>query len=257
MDSTLERTRTLEGSGQVYDAYTKEDFQVWQLLFESQTQNIQKYASEAFIDGLEKVNFTADAIPDFDETNKVLQKETGWQLVGVPGIVDDAEFFRLMSERKFPATTWLRKMSELKYLEEPDMFHDVFAHVPLLTNPHFADFLHAMSELSREYLHDAEAIHLLSRIYWYTVEFGLINESGNLKIYGAGILSSEGETVYSVGSKPMHFAFNPEQLLNSAYRKDIFQDRYFIIDSYAQLFESLKDIPALLEERLSKRTAIA
>ena len=164
----------------------------------------------------------------------------------VPGIVDDAIFFQLMANRKFPASTWLRKMSELDYLEEPDMFHDVFAHVPLLTNQAFVDFLQELSKIGLEYIDNKWAIELLSRVYWFTVEFGLIREAEGLRIYGAGILSSAGETLFSLSEKPKRFEYNVEQILNTPYRKDTFQDRYFIIDSYEQLYESLPEIKKLI-----------
>lgn len=245
-----EKYKTLLGEGQVYEAYTRNDFEVWKILFDKQIGNINLYASQAFRDGLNKVDFNRDQIPNFEKTNEVLLHETGWQLTGVPGIVNDDEFFQLMASRKFPATTWLRKMDELEYLEEPDMFHDVFAHVPLLTNPHFADFLHAMSQLGLRYLGNAEAIELLSRIYWYTVEFGLIREEAGLRIYGAGILSSAGETLYSVGKEPEHLPYDVTSILQAGYRKDVFQERYFIIDSYEQLYASLDEVLKGIERAL-------
>ncbi|MCA6073575.1 phenylalanine 4-monooxygenase [Fulvivirga sedimenti] len=243
---------TLKDGKQVHSNYTDEDKSVWKILFDRQRENLQRYASGEYLEGLETIGFNADEIPSFDKINKVLQATTGWEIIAVPGIVDDRLFFEYMSNRKFPATTWLRKMSELDYLEEPDMFHDVFAHVPLLTNVHFADFLYEMSRVSLDYINNPTAIELLSRIYWYTVEFGLIRENGQLKIYGAGILSSSGETTYSVSLDPMHFDFNAEHLLNSPYRKDVFQDRYFIIDSFENLYRSMHEIPEILKEKLDK-----
>jgi phenylalanine-4-hydroxylase len=245
-----EKGKTLLGQAQVYENYTEEDHQVWKILFDKQKPNIEQFACKAFKDGLDKVGFTPDHIPDFEKTNQVLLKETGWQLIAVPGIVNDEEFFELMASRKFPATTWLRKMDEIDYLEEPDMFHDVFAHVPLLTNAHFADFLHALSHLGLKYLGNTEAIELLSRIYWYTVEFGLIREE-ELRIYGAGILSSAGETHYSVSKDPVHLPYNVESTLQSAYRKDVFQERYFIIDSFEQLYASLDAVTRELDTALN------
>ena len=248
---------TLQGERQVYERYTAEDREVWKRLFERQKDPLHRYASAVYMQGLEDVGFNAEEIPSFDRTNEILGRLTGWQLVAVPGIVDDRSFFGLMAEKKFPATTWLRSMKELDYLEEPDMFHDVFAHVPLLGNAHFAEFLHEMSRISLHHIDDPVAIELLSRVYWYTVEFGLIREEGDLRIYGAGILSSAGETLHSVGNVPMRFEYNVEQLLNSPYRKDIFQDRYFIIDSFEQLYRSLDEIPHLLKDKLRKTVMFA
>ncbi|HHP7241939.1 MAG TPA: phenylalanine 4-monooxygenase [Cyclobacteriaceae bacterium] len=227
---------------QIYENYTAEDQKVWKILFERQIIKLPDAASKDHLRGLEKINFTADRIPNFEETNEILTKLTGWKLAVVPGIVPDYTFFQLMSNRNFPATTWLRKIDELDYLQEPDMFHDVFAHVPLLTNQNFVNFLEELSKIGLEYTGDDYAIEILSRIYWFTVEFGLIRENGRLRIYGAGILSSAGETEFCLSDKPLHFEFNVKQIAETEYRKDIFQDRYFIIDSYEQLYNS---IPAI------------
>lgn len=238
---------------QIYDNYKEEDFQVWKLLYDRQIKNLPLAASEAFLKGLDQVKFDPEKIPAFSETNEILEKLTGWKLAVVPGIVPDYTFFELMSNRNFPATTWLRKMEELDYLEEPDMFHDVFAHVPLLSNQHFVDFLQELSKIGLDYVGDDYAIELLSRVYWFTVEFGLIRESGNLRIYGAGILSSAGETKYSLSNEPQHHEFDIDQMLDTPYRKDVFQTQYFIIDSYDQLYHSIPEIKEKLQLTLQKR----
>ncbi|MEM6524938.1 MAG: phenylalanine 4-monooxygenase [Bacteroidota bacterium] len=257
METTTKRNiPTLKDMKQVYDAYTKEDHQVWKILFDRQIVNMPQAATKEFMIGLEKINFTADGIPNFEKTNDILRELTGWELVAVEGIVDDCLFFELMSNKKFPATTWLRKIKELDYLEEPDMFHDVFAHVPLLTNQAFVDFLEAISKIGHDHADDAVAIDLLSRVYWFTVEFGLIRENGEPRIYGAGVLSSAGETKYSLSSEPIHFEYHVEQMLNTPYRKDIFQDRYFLIDSYEQLYNSIDEIKTGLTEKLRKLEVI-
>ncbi|RED97467.1 phenylalanine 4-hydroxylase [Marinoscillum furvescens DSM 4134] len=237
---------------QIYGNYNKEDFEVWRILYERQIKNLPNAASKAHLEGLEKVNFVADEIPKFSETNEILQDLTGWRLAVVPGIVPDYTFFELMSNKRFPATTWLRKMEELDYLEEPDMFHDVFAHVPLLTNQSFVNFLEELSVIGLGYVGNDYAIELLSRIYWFTVEFGLIQEDAGLRIYGAGILSSAGETKYSLSEEPPKHAFDVRTIANTSYRKDVFQDRYFVIESYEQLYESLPEIKAVLAEMVEK-----
>lgn len=240
---------------QNYENYTAEDQKVWNILFERQFPSLPKAATKQFLLGLDQVSFTGEAIPNFEETNKVLRKLTGWEIYAVPGIVEDALFFELMANRKFPATTWVRKMSELDYLEEPDMFHDVFAHIPLLANQAFVDFLQAISKFGQEWIDDEWAIHLLSRIYWYTIEFGLIREDGEVKIYGAGVLSSSGETKYSLSEEPNHFEYDVDKILDTPYRKNSMQDNYFIIDSYEQLFDSLPDIKTKIEQRLKAKAA--
>lgn len=242
---------------QIYENYTAEDQQVWKILFDRQFPALPKAATKEFLTGLDKVNFTGDAIPNFENTNKILKELTGWEIYAVPGIVEDALFFDLMSNKKFPATTWVRKMSELDYLEEPDMFHDVFAHIPLLTNQAFVDFLQAISQFGHEWIEDEWAIHLLSRIYWFTIEFGLIREEEGLRIYGAGILSSSGETEFSLSNGPNHFEYDVDKILDTPYRKDIMQENYFIIDSYEQLYESLPEIKSKIEAKLKERESLA
>ncbi len=237
---------------QIYNNYTPEDFEVWRILYDRQIQNLPKAASKAHLEGLDKVNFVSEEIPSFEQTNEILNDLTGWRLAVVPGIVPDYTFFELMSNRRFPATTWLRKMKELDYLEEPDMFHDVFAHVPLLSNQAFVNFLEELSKIGLGYVGNDYAIELLSRIYWFTVEFGLIKEEAGLRIYGAGILSSAGETKFCLSDEPPKFDFDVRTIANTSYRKDVFQDRYFVIQSYEQLYQSIPEIKSVLAEMVNK-----
>ena len=236
---------------QDYARYTTDDQWVWQTLFDRQMRVLPTVASSRFLDGLPRVDFQAAKIPDFAEVNPLLDQATGWTLVAVPGIVDDRTFFELLAARRFPATTWLRTPAQLDYLEEPDMFHDVFAHVPLLTDAFFADFLQAMGTLALRYLHDARAVELLSRLYWFTVEFGLIAEDGGLRIYGAGILSSAGETRFCLSDEPVRRPFDVATILATPYVKDRMQDVYFIIDSYKQIADSLPALETELERLLA------
>lgn len=233
---------------QVYGLYTPEDFDVWKVLYERQLPNLQDKASAAYLEGLQLVDFKEDEIPRFEHTNAILERSTGWKLAVVPGIVPDYTFFELMSNKRFPATTWLRKMKELDYLEEPDMFHDVFAHVPLLTNQAFVNFLEELSKIGLHYVGNDYAIELLSRIYWFTVEFGLIREEAGLRIYGAGILSSYGETKFSLSDEPPKYPFDVRVIAGTDFKKDVFQDRYFFIESYEQLYEAVPDIKQVIAE---------
>jgi phenylalanine-4-hydroxylase len=236
---------------QDYAAYTPSDFWVWQTLFDRQMQVLPQVASHRFLEGLPRIDFLAAKIPDFSETNPLLVGATGWQLVAVPGIVDDRTFFELLAARRFPATTWLRTPAQLDYLEEPDMFHDVFAHVPLLTDRFFADFLQELGHVALRHLDNPRAIELLSRLYWFTVEFGLIAENGALRIYGAGILSSAGETAYCLGPVPARRPFDVAAILATPYAKDRMQDVYFVIDSYEQLAASVPELEAELTRQLA------
>ncbi len=238
---------------QIYENYTAEDQDVWKILFGRQFQNIKKVATTSFVEGIDLIYFTDKNIPNFVETNKHLKELTGWQVAAVPGIVDDDKFFELLSNKIFPATTWLRTREQLDYLEEPDMFHDVFGHIPLLANQPFVDFLQGLAKIGLKHINNEWAIHLLSRIYWFTIEFGLIREEGELKIYGAGIISSPGETKFSLSDEPEHFAYDVEAIIDSSYRKDTFQTKYFIIDSYEQLYGSLPLIEEILEKRVKEQ----
>lgn len=238
---------------QEYDAYTEEDFKVWRILFERQMPNLPKAASKAYLDGVELVKFTAEKIANFAELNEVLTKTTGWAVHVVPGLIDDDLFFGLLNNRQFPSSTWLRTMEQLDYLEEPDMFHDAFAHMPMLTNQPYVDFLENLSGIALKHIDNPWAIQLLSRIYWFTIEFGLIREDGELKIYGAGILSSAGETKFSLSNEPAHIAYEVRRIMNQEYWKDRFQDKYFVIENYEQLYESLPEIEKVLEEMLAER----
>ena len=241
------------GLRQQYENYSTEDQQVWNILFERQIVNLPQASTKEYLKGIERISFAADAIPNFEITNALLLDMTGWQLAAVPGIVDDATFFRLMANRHFPATTWLRKMEQLDYLEEPDMFHDVFAHVPLLTNQHFVDFLEALSKIALKHIDNPYAIELISRIYWFTIEFGLIREEGEVRIYGAGILSSAGETKFCLSEEPAHFEYDVAKIMHTAYWKDKFQDKYFIIESYEQLYHSISEIEQVLESMVKSQ----
>ena len=240
---------------QDYARYTADDRWVWRTLFERQLQVLPAVASRRFLEGLPRIQFQAGRIPSFAATNPLLDRATGWSLVAVPGIVDDRTFFALLAARRFPATTWLRTPAQLDYLEEPDMFHDVFAHVPLLTDPFFAEFLQALGTLALRHLHNPYAVELLSRLYWFTVEFGLIAEGGGLRIYGAGILSSAGETRFCLGDGATRWFFDVVHILVMLYAKDRMQDVYFVIDSYEQLVAAVPALEAELLRLLAAQSA--
>lgn len=235
---------------QHYNDYRKEDFEVWRILFERQAPQLKKFAAHEYLDGLEKINFTADKIPNIDETNNLLDAITGWQLIVVPGIIKEPDFFNLLSQKKFPATTWLRKKEQLDYLPEPDMFHDVFGHVPVLTNYHFTEFFQAIGNLGVKYLQHDNIVAMLGRLYWFTVEFGLIKTHEQLKIYGAGIISSYGETQFSLSDKPKYVDYDTELIMNTSYENDHIQDTYFVINSFEQLYHSINTIQEVIQKNL-------
>lgn len=233
---------------QIYANYTPEDFLVWKTLFNRQIKNLENKVSNEFIYSLEKVGFNAESIPDFIKVNKKLKSYTGWQLVTVPNISEAEEFFVFLSQKKFTTTCWLRTLQQLDYLEEPDMFHDVFGHTPLLSNKSYTLFFEAMGKLAVKYIDQKEIILKLQRLYWFTIEFGLINENNHIKVFGAGIISSKEETEHAIGNKSLKTDFNLIEILNHDFRTDILQDEYFVIDSFEQLSDSLKQFEMESEE---------
>ena len=234
---------------QDYAAYTDADHDTYRRLYERQRALLPGLASQAFIDALPSLG-ASDRIPRFEEVNERLYKATGWELVGVPGLIPEVPFFTLLANRQFPVTDWIRKPEEFEYIVEPDIFHDLFGHVPLLFNPVFADYVQRYGQggLKAQGLGSCE---MLSRLYWYTIEFGLIREAGELRAYGAGILSSSGELAYSVQSpEPQRIPLALERTLRTRYKIDTYQQTYFVIDSFEQLFEMTAADFAPIYERL-------
>ncbi|WP_020533415.1 phenylalanine 4-monooxygenase [Flexithrix dorotheae] len=237
---------------QNYSAYTAEDKQVWELLYNRQMEILPGRASTAFLEGIKKIGFVPQRIPNFEEVNQTLLGITGWQLEVVKGLIPNKEFFELLENKRFPATTWFRKLSQIDYLEEPDMFHDVFGHVPLLTDENFCGFLKGLSKIALKHINNEWAIEMIARLYWYTVEFGLIrNKEEGLRIYGAGILSSPGESIYALENKPIRTPYNIKEIITTPYIKDRFQEKYWVIKSYKQLYESVGDVALAIENELS------
>ncbi len=229
--------------------YTDAEHDRWRRLYARQMALLPRYAVKEYLDSVAGLEI-ADGIPDFRRINGKLAARTGFQIVAVPGLIPDEVFFRHLAERRFPVTWWLREESELDYLQEPDVFHDLFGHVPLLAHPVFADYMEEYGRAGPAAAH-AGAVTCLARLYWYTIEFGLIRSGGALKVYGAGILSSKGETVYAIESEqPNRIAFDLERVLSTAYRIDDYQQSYFVIDSFEQLFRETHKPFAPLYARL-------
>jgi phenylalanine-4-hydroxylase len=233
---------------QEYEKYTEEDHKVWSILYAEQMQQLPAIAAKDYLNGIKKVKFEPKKIPRFEVINEALAEATGWCVYVVPGLIPNKPFFEHLSKKEFPATTWLRTMAQLKYLEEPDMFHDIFGHVPLLSEAFFADYLNGLSNIILKYVENPYAVELMARLYWYTVEFGLIREDNEVKIYGAGILSSTGESVFSVSNQATHLPFDVNHIMDTPYIKDKFQAQYFVIDSYKQLFDSLPLIEQIIQK---------
>ncbi len=225
---------------QNWQAYTAAEHERWGRLLERQLALAQRYAAPQVLAGLARIGIER-RIPRFAAASEVLHRATGWRIVAVPGLIPESQFFAHLAERRFPVTVWLRSEAELDYLVEPDVFHDFFGHVPLLCDPVFADFVQAYGAAGVKATAE-RGLGMLARLYWYCVEFGLIRQGGVLRAYGAGILSSAGETAYSVDSdRPQRLAFDLQRVMRTNYLIDEYQKTYFVVDSFEQLFRSAYD----------------
>ena len=221
---------------QDYAAYTEADHDTYRRLYARQKALLPGLASQAFIDALPSLG-AEDRIPRFEDINARLKRATGWEIVAVPGLIPEVPFFSLLANRQFPVTDWIRKPEEFDYVVEPDIFHDLFGHVPLLFNPVFADYVQRYGEGGLKAA-GLGACEMLSRLYWYTIEFGLIREAQGLRAYGAGILSSSGELKYSVQSpEPKRLPLELSRTMRTRYKIDTYQQTYFVIDNFEQLFQ--------------------
>ena len=223
---------------QGWNRYTAAEHAMWDRLFERQAKMLPGRVAPEFIDGLDVLRMSKPGIPDFEELSERLMQATGWQVVAVPGLIPDDVFFDHLANRRFVAGNFIRTPEQLDYLQEPDIFHDVFGHVPLLANPVFADYMQAYG-VGGQRAADGGVIERLSRLYWYTVEFGLIRDAaGDLKIYGAGIVSSHGESRFALDDpSPNRLGFDVKRLMRTKYRIDDYQQNYFVIDSFDDLLK--------------------
>jgi phenylalanine-4-hydroxylase len=236
--------------------YTPTEHAVWKTLFERQTALLPGRACDEFIAGMRALPIDSDAIPDFRRLSDVLLRHTGWQIVAVPGLVPDEVFFEHLANRRFPAGHFIRKPHELDYLEEPDVFHDVFGHVPMLMNPVIADFIQAYGAGGLR-ARRLGVLEQLARVYWFTIEFGLVRQRGELRIYGSGIVSSHSETRFALeDDSPNRIGFDLVRVMRTRYRIDDFQETYFVVDSldalldlaridFAPLYERVRDLAEL------------
>lgn len=222
---------------QGWAAYTAEEHATWKTLFERQTRLLPGRACDEFVAGMRALPIGADQIPDFRRLSDVLARHTGWQVVAVPGLVPDDVFFNHLAHRRFPAGQFIRRPHELDYLAEPDVFHDVFGHVPLLMNPVIADYMQAYGEGGLR-AQSLGKLPQLARVYWYTIEFGLVQQPEGLRIYGAGIASSASETVFALdNASPNRIRFDLHRVMRTRYRIDDFQESYFVLGSLDELLD--------------------
>jgi len=220
---------------QDWSRYTADEHALWDTLYARQSAMLRDRAAPAFLRGIDVLKMSRPGIPDFEELSERLTALTGWRVAAVPGLVPDEVFFRHLANRTFVAGRFIRSADQIDYLQEPDVFHDLFGHVPLLSDPTFADYMQAYGEGGLRSL-SFGSLEQLARLYWYTVEFGLIRDGGGLKLYGAGIVSSFGESHFALeDASPNRIAFDLKRVMRTRYRIDDYQQTYFVIDSFADL----------------------
>jgi phenylalanine-4-hydroxylase len=235
---------------QGWSAYTAEEHRTWVTLYERQATILPGRAADPFLRGLDALDLHGEGIPDFRKISESLRKLTGWSVVAVPGLVPDEVFFDHLANRRFPAGNFIRKADQLDYLQEPDVFHDVYGHVPMLTDPVFADYMQAYGKGGQRAMGKGQ-LHNLARLYWYTVEFGLMNTPEGLRIYGAGIVSSRTESIFALEDpSPNRIGFDLERVMRTLYRIDDFQQVYFVVDSLQSLFDATQQDFGPIYDRL-------
>jgi phenylalanine-4-hydroxylase len=225
---------------QNWAGYSEDQHAIWRLLFERQQHLLAGRACREYLDGLQGLEVAAQGIPDFRRLSDLLARATGWRIAAVPGLVPDAVFFGLLAQRRFPSTCFIRRRDQLDYLEEPDVFHDICGHVPMLMNPVFADYMQAYGQGGLKALRLGH-LDELARLYWYTVEFGLIATPEGLRIYGSGILSSAGESVYCLDDpRPNRLRFDLRRVMRTLYNIGRYQETYFVINDFGELFAATR-----------------
>ena len=230
---------------QDYDRYDGEAHDVWRILYERRMRTLRETGSRVFLDGIERIGLAPDRVPDLAGINRRLASRTGWAAVGVRGFIPAGQFFRCLSERRFPTTLIVRPRAQLDYLPEPDIFHDVFGHVPLHSDPVFANFLQRFGAVAAKARTEAETT-AMARLFWFTVEFGLIRERGDVKIYGSGLISSHGDAANALGPNCDRRPFELGAVLAQPFEIDRLQDVLFVVESFDQLFDAVTRADTLL-----------
>lgn len=228
---------------QDWDSYTSEDHDVWKILYERRMNTLQKTASNLFLEGAAAIGLSSEFAPSLADVNARLAKRTGWRAVGVSGFIPAAQFFRCLGVRRFPTTLGVRPRAQLDYLPEPDIFHDVFGHVPLHADKVFADFLQRFGELG-DACKTEEQTQALARLFWFTVEFGLIKESGSTRVYGSGLISSHGDAANALSDNCLRRPFALSAVIGTAFRTDQIQPVLFEIESFNDLFAAVEELSA-------------
>lgn len=231
-----------------------DEHQRWSALFERQLPLVKARACDAYLDGLELLGLSSEKIPQLRDCDSVLSAATGWRTAAVPALINFSEFFALLAEKRFPVATFIRSKDDFDYLQEPDIFHEIFGHCPLLTNPAFAHFTHTYGKLGLAASKEERVF--LARLYWFTVEFGLVKTTAGTKIYGGGILSSPAETLYALEStQPIRKPLNVLDALRTPYRIDIIQPLYYVLDEFDQLYD-LANMDIMAQVRKAKKLGL-
>jgi phenylalanine-4-hydroxylase len=225
---------------QDWDAYTADNHEAWRRLYERRMEELQATGSRVFLNGAAAIGLRADAVPDLEDVNRRLALRTGWQAVPVAGFIPAGDFFGCLAGRRFPTTVTVRPLDQLEYLPEPDIFHDVFGHVPLHADPVFADFLQRFGAVAATARTEEETLQM-ARLFWFTVEFGLVRERGHTRIYGSGLISSAGEAAHALGSDCDRRPFTLDAVIAQPFEIDRFQDVLFEVASFDQLFEAVAE----------------
>lgn len=225
---------------QDWPAYSPEQHAIWAELVGRRLPQLEKHACEEYLQGFQQIGIRADVIPDLAEVNQRLRPRTGWSATPVSGFLPAAAFFEMLAARKFPTTTWLRGRGSLEYTPEPDIFHDVFGHVPMHAHPIFADFLEHYGRVCAA-LTDGEALERMGRLFWFTVEFGVIRQNGTIKVYGSGLISSQGESDYVIKGGPEIRDFDVDQVLNQSFSTSEMQKVLYAVESFDQIYEATRE----------------
>ena len=240
---------------QEWSRYTAQEHALYRRLFERQSKLVPRYACPEWIDAIARLDASRE-IPKFTDVSETLRQKTGWEIVAVPGLIPDDAFFTHLANRRFPVTVWLRKPEEFDYIVEPDVFHDFFGHVPLLFDPTYADHLHEYGKGGLKAMR-LDAVRMLARLYWFTIEFGLMKTPAGVRAYGAGLLSSGGELAYSVEDpRPQRLAFDLGRIMRTDYQIDRYQEKYFVIDSFEHLMRETAPDFTPIYERLRKQPTL-
>lgn len=246
LKTTNYKAKVPDSKGRIH--YTNEENSIWHDLITRQIPMLSGRACPQWIGALNEMNFPIDRVPQLKDISQVLLEHTGWSVAPVPALIGFTQFFELLANKQFPVATFIRSRKDFDYLQEPDIFHEVFGHTPPLTDHRFAAFVEAYGKAGLAA--DPHDHAMLARLFWFTVEFGLVKSSEGVRSYGSGIMSSPGELVYATESDtPLRKAFDPVDVLRTPYRIDIYQPVYFIIDSFDQLFDLAKsDLLAHINE---------